>query len=504
MVLTAQYLRSLIVITVMAIGAATASPSFAQKESVPDAPIRSLEAPSLGVTTEDIRELPEPVTKALRSPSDAEDPPETRATETRATEARATEARRAETLPAETMSTETLPKDYSLMDRQVIQRPVNAQPVSHPHQVNRHHCGAHMNCADRTGQTAGMLDRYGIKQGIGPFPNEDCNCWQCPYREPFSRYGPGEYAGPSRTQRIQEYRLRTGDQIQLMFLLTPMKSTGSYRLVVGDELMIESGADEDLTRGTIERGLKIQPDGTLTLKLIGQVQAEGQTIEDLRKLLNEAYEEFYPKPLIDVTPINTGTAARSVREAISGFGGFASQSVTQTVTPQGEIRLPRLGSIQAQSLTLSELKEEINLRYEDSVGGIEVEPSLLAQAPHYVFVLGEVAQPGRYLMDTPTTVLGSIALAGGETVGANLRQVVIFRRGENWELLSTLVDIRGAILGRKSCPRDEIWIRDGDVVILPQAPIELFNNFVQQVFTEGIYGAFPLNASYNFGQSFNN
>ena len=92
-------------------------------------------------------------------------------------------------------------------------------------------------------------------------------------------------------------------------------------------------------------------------------------------------------------------------------------------------------------------------------------------------------------------------MAGGHVTGANLRQVVIFRRGENWELLSTLLDLRGAILGRTAHPADEIWVRDGDVIILPSAPIRLFNNFVRQVFTEGVYGVVPISANYNFGNS---
>jgi protein involved in polysaccharide export with SLBB domain len=367
-------------------------------------------------------------------------------------------------------------------------------------QGNGHYC---FNCADRTGRTAGLIGGFGISQGIGPCQDKDCQCWQCPHNAPFLTHGPGDYAGPARTHRLPEYRLRTGDTLQLTYLVAPMKMAGAYRLVVGDELMIESVADEDLQRGTMEKGLKIQPDGTISLRLIGQVHAAGQSVGQLRDMLEELYKEYYPKPSIDVTPVNTGTAARQVREAISGAGGFDPQSITQTITPEGEIRLPRIGSVQAQGLSMDELKEEINLRYDDVVGGLEVEPSLQSQAPHYFFVLGEVRQSGRYNMDTPTTVLGGIAMAGGHTTGANLRQVVIFRRGDDWELISTLMDLRGAILGRTAHPRDEIWLRDGDVVILPEAPIELFNNFVQQVFTEGIYGIIPLSASYNFGDSFN-
>jgi hypothetical protein len=151
----------------------------------------------------------------------------------------------------------------------------------------------------------------------------------------------------------------------------------------------------------------------------------------------------------------------------------------RTVTPGGEIRLPKIGAVQAQGLSLDELKNQINLRYDAVVGGLEVEPALVEQAAHNLFVLGEGLLPGRYDMEnTPTTVLGAIAMAGGHRVGANLRQVVVFRRGDNWELLSTVLDLRGAILGREAHPADKIWVRDGDVIILPASPIRLFDNFV--------------------------
>jgi protein involved in polysaccharide export with SLBB domain len=288
----------------------------------------------------------------------------------------------------------------------------------------------------------------------------------------------------------------------LMFMLVGLKSEGSYRLAVGDQLLVESEADDKLTRGDLKDGLVIQPDGTITLRLIGQVHAAGQTVDQLRSVINERYKAYYPDPQVDVTPVNTGTAANRIREAISGIGGFDPQEVAQTITPSGEIRLPKIGSIQAQGLTLDELKEEINLRYDESVGGLEVEPSLQAQAPHNIYVLGEVGQPGRFNLDnSPTTVLGAIAMAGGHLTGANLRQVVIFRRGDNWELLSTQLDLRGAILGREAHPRDEIWMRDGDVVIVPAAPIRLFNNFVRQVFTDGVYGVIPITGTYNLNNN---
>lgn len=375
--------------------------------------------------------------------------------------------------------------------------PASHRPYMPVSQVTCSSCGG---CVDRHG--VGVCDKVGVCVGVGTRERASCQCWRCPQGSPFNLYGPGGYAGPSRSTPLPEYRLRAGDQVQLTFLIKTIRTIGSYRLVVGDELLIESDADENLTRGTLERGLEIQPDGTLTLRFIGQVHAAGQTIEQLRDLLNDRYEEYYPDPSIDVTPVKTGNVARQIREAISGSEGFNPQQTVQTVTPEGTLRLPRLGAIPTQGLTMAELKREINLRYDSLGAGLEVEVMLEEQAPHYVYVLGEVAAPGRFEMDAPTTVLGAMSLAGSYVPGANLRQVVVFRRGPNWELLSTVLDLRAALLAKASRPADEIWVQDGDVIIVPPAPIRLFDRFVTQVFTEGIYGIVPFGGvSFSLGDN---
>ncbi|EGF27506.1 polysaccharide biosynthesis/export family protein [Rhodopirellula baltica] len=433
----------------------------------------------------------------------ADDPSATRSrsvidTETMDSRQHSTNSNRSGSASSQNMGTPTWP---DLMQDEVTRWPLPASfashgggPLSgHPSSVTCSTCGG---CVDRSGVGVERLSKtLGVCTGTRPA----CQCWRCPQSMPFNLYGPGNYVGPARSAPMHEYRLRGGDQVQLTFLIKTVRSVGAYRLVVGDELLIESEADEKLTRGTLERGLEIQPDGTITLRFIGQIHAAGQTIDQLRELLNERYEEYYPDPSIDVTPVATGNIARQIREAISGSEGFNPQQTVQTITPEGTLRLPRLGAVPAQGLTLSELKREIILRYDSMSAGLDVEVVLEQQAPHYVYVLGEVTTPGRFEIDAPTTVLGGIALGGGYVPGANLRQVVIFRRGPNWELLSTMLDLRGAIMGKDSRPIDEIWLQDGDVVIIPPSPIRLFDRFVSQVFTEGVYGIVPFSG---FGFSF--
>jgi polysaccharide export outer membrane protein len=307
----------------------------------------------------------------------------------------------------------------------------------------------------------------------------------------FQAYGQGEYAGPARLAHLAEYRLRPNDQLQLLYLVTRRQLDGEYRLMVGDELLIESVIDEDLKRGSFEKGLQIQPDGTITVRLLGPLHAAGLTVSQLRQQLETRYKELYPRPAIDVTPIKTNTLAQDIRNAVGGASGLQQSALNVTVAPDGTIRMPYIGFVRVQGLSLDEVKREINLRYGQHVVGLEVEPILAAQAAHFVFVIGEVGNPGQVQLNGPTTVIGAIASAGGNNVGANTRQVVIFRRAEDWRMISTVLDLRGALLGRRPTPTDEIWVRDGDVIVVPPAPIKLFDNFVQQVFTNGIYGIVP-------------
>lgn len=328
----------------------------------------------------------------------------------------------------------------------------------------------------------------------------DCKCggptgqkpWTKTYPIDFSQYGPGEYAGPARLAHLNHYQVRVGDTLQFTYTLSRKLMHGTYRIGVGDELMIESLSDPtNLNRGSLEKGIEVQQDGTISVRILGRIHAVGLTLDQLQELLNTTYKKFYKEPKIDITPVRTNVIVDDIRAAIGGSGGFNQQSIERTVTPDGSITLPKVGQVHVQGLGIEEIKQEANLRYQVITTGLEIEVALTGQAPHFVSVLGEVQQAGRFEMQGPTTVLSALALAGGRQVGANLRQVVIFRRADDWRLLSTVLDLRQSILGKDPLPRDEIWLRDGDVVVVPTSPIQQFDNFVAMVFTRGIYGVVP-------------
>lgn len=322
-----------------------------------------------------------------------------------------------------------------------------------------------------------------------PFPQR----WSDARPYDFQPLRHGEYIGPVRLPATIDNRLRAGDRLRFVFSESRSMQPSQYRLMVGDELLIESLTDSSIRQGDLTRGIQIQPDGFLYLKLIGLVRAEGLTITQLRRNLEEAYKDKIINPAIDITPIRTNARLTSILASVDNRGGAGGQSFPDFVHQDGTIRLPSIGAICVQGLTLDELKREVNLRYSQVVWGLEVDPVIDQEAPHFVYVVGEVNKPDRYLLNGPTTVSQALALAGGWKIGGNMRQIVIFRRAEDWRLLATKIDINGQLKGRTMMPADDIWLRDNDLIVVPPSPIQQFDNFVKLVFKDGIYGIVPFN-----------
>lgn len=333
--------------------------------------------------------------------------------------------------------------------------------------------------------------------GVGVDCADNCGgrpqSWRDLHRYNFQPLAHGEYIGPVRLPSNVDYRVRVGDEIRFVYILAREVLSDSFPLRVGDELQINSLTDESLGLGDLVqgRGVTIQPDGMLYLRLIGHVRAAGLTIPQLRQNLETAYSDKILNPAIDIIPIKTNTLLEDIRSAVDARAGQGGQAFIDSVHPDGTLRLPKLGPICVLGMTLDEVKREVNLRYRQIVTGLEVEPVLNQEASHFVFVYGEVGQPGRYEMLGPTSVTQALSLAQGVNVGGNNRQIVIFRRAEDWRLLATRVDLRGAHLGKVPTPADEIWLRDNDLIIVPPTPIKRFDDFVQQVFTQGAYGVLP-------------
>jgi len=318
--------------------------------------------------------------------------------------------------------------------------------------------------------------------------------WKAAGPVPWQSFSQGEYIGPHRTKHVPEYRLRVDDLLEFVYRLTREEVATPYMFNVGDRLRIESLTEQDLRREQ-----EVPNDGTITVHLLGRIKVTAHTVEALQKELETKYKKYYKRPDITVTPIKVNTKLDDLRASVDSRFGRGGQGRQARVTPEGTIQLPAVESIPALGLTLGELKRELDHRYDEVVEGIEVTPVLVTRAPRYVYVLGEVTTSGRYEMTGPTTLMQALSLAGGwNGAQSKMKQVVVFRRDENWQLVATRVNILGALNGKQPCPQGEIWLRDSDIVLVPKHPVQRFDEWVDLIFTRGIYGVMP-NQGVSFG-----
>ena len=324
----------------------------------------------------------------------------------------------------------------------------------------------------------------------------------------WQAYAQGEYVGHARLAHVPEYRLRVDDRIIFVFRLTREMTSFPYELQVGDKIRVESLTGDSAaggiggTQDDVRRELVIQPDGTITLPLLGQVRAANMTVDGLRAHLEQRYTKYYKVPAITVTPVEVNTRLQDLINAVVARQGNGGQQLESTVNPDGRLFLPGLGPICAQGLTVDELKLEVDARYDAAIPGVDITPVLTQRAPRYVFVGGEVRQPGRFVLEGPTTLMQAITMAGSHLNGANLRQVVVFRRGDDWRLMASMFDVQGSLYGKRPTPADEVWLNDSDIVIVPKTPIRVADEWISEFFTNGLYAMFP---QFAFGNlNFNN
>ena len=88
-----------------------------------------------------------------------------------------------------------------------------------------------------------------------------------------------------------------------------------YRLVVGDKLRIEVYKDPQLSQS-----LQIRPDGKITLPLIGDIAASGQTPMALRDSIAGSLKEYVTNPVVTVIVVETQPQTFSVMGEVNHPG----------------------------------------------------------------------------------------------------------------------------------------------------------------------------------------
>jgi len=139
------------------------------------------------------------------------------------------------------------------------------------------------------------------------------------------------------------------------------------------------------------------------------------------------------------------------------------------IRPDGKISLPLVGDVPAKGRTAEQLAKDIAERFTAYKEHPSVSVNVISVNSYYVFMVGEVNQPGKLQLKSYTTILQALSLAGGFTQFAARNDISIVRNevaadGTRTELR---IPLRYVDLISEEGGAYNITLKSGDTVIVP-------------------------------------
>lgn len=170
------------------------------------------------------------------------------------------------------------------------------------------------------------------------------------------------------------------------------------------------------------------------------------------------------------------------------------------VRPDGKISLPLAEEIQARGITPKELDRVLTQEYKKKLTKPDLTVMVMKFANRYIYVGGEIHQPGEHIFDYNETLIHVIFKKGGFKDSARSSQILVIRKGE--EDLPNLIELDINKLLKKKGRDRYFYLRPYDVVYVPKSTIANINLFVDQYINKIIPS--NLSTGFSFIYSLNN
>lgn len=258
------------------------------------------------------------------------------------------------------------------------------------------------------------------------------------------------------------------------------RGASDYRVGPGDVIEISVFQVEELSRT-----VRVRPDGSISLPLLGSLAAAGCTTSALeRRLAEQLGAEYLWNPQVSVFlkefrahPVSVlGEVSepgvfylqepRTLVEILSEAGGLTKDAGT-TVHLRRKARNPETGYLEFELLTL-----DLHAHLERGGSGPDLQlrddDTVYVPKAGVVFVEGAVEKPDVYPLQGGATVLKAITMAGGISFKARKSGIQLIRAGEGEPEV-----IRLDLAGITRSPANDVLLRDGDVVVVGSHPIKV-------------------------------
>ena len=134
------------------------------------------------------------------------------------------------------------------------------------------------------------------------------------------------------------------------------------------------------------------------------------------------------------------------------------------VRPDGAFSFPLVGEINAVGKTVEDLRKEIVQALTRIIPDVVVTVAVVEIKGNKVYVIGQVNQPGEFIVNPRVDVIQALSLAGGTTAFASPSEIFVLRRdGGQQQRMPFNFD---AVLRGRNLEQN-VLLRSGDVVVVP-------------------------------------
>ncbi|MGD0949272.1 MAG: polysaccharide biosynthesis/export family protein [Candidatus Binatia bacterium] len=148
------------------------------------------------------------------------------------------------------------------------------------------------------------------------------------------------------------------------------------------------------------------------------------------------------------------------------------------VRPDGMISLQLVGDVVAAGLSPQTLAADLTQRYDKELVNPRISVIVRQLGTPPVYVGGEVGHPGIVPLTSGLTLFQAIQAAGGLSVTAHRKQVILIRKGVDGRPAGHSIDVRPIASGEH--PETDVVLGPYDVVFVPTSKIADVDIFVDQ------------------------
>lgn len=269
-----------------------------------------------------------------------------------------------------------------------------------------------------------------------------------------------------------------------------------YHVGPGDYLEVQIWQLTQFNKANIQQ-VRIDEQGQIYLTLLNKVQAEGLTVEQLRQNLVKRLEnniiknpevsvtikEFRNKKVVVLGQVrNPGTVYLKTDNASLLDVISLANGITNNAAPNIEILR---GASQADPVTWSSdapqtyfHRDVVPVSTLYAEGGTQNNPIIFpgdvvkirSSSEGYIYVSGEVTQPGTKPYRRPLNIMQAITSSGGINTIAEEKEIKIIRRLSNGHEQTIMVDLEKV----KSGEHQNIQLAQNDLIVIPFNPNKKF------------------------------